>query len=171
MYPHPPSSHNFQRGFSLVEILLVLGIASVLAIGAFLVYPKVQMSRQIEDTSSRVALIGSSLKQFFGNKRPPANLSNATAIAAGIVSQEDLSYHWGVIQLEDSPTGESGYKLTFNGLDGDVCKKLMSHIEPRVYAIALQGNFVKSKLVTYDALGAPAQCAASGNQIQVWPKL
>lgn len=168
----PTSPNIAQRGFSLVEILLVLGLMSVIAVGAFLIYPRAQMSMQVNAAVEKSSLISTAAKNFFGTKRPPANLDNATAIAAGIVSAEDLTSPWGPIIFEDSPSGNAGVKITFQNLEPDVCKKLMSAMEPRYHAIALNGVFVKSKIVTYDALLAPAQCDGTAvNAIQVFPDM
>lgn len=41
-------NHKIQQGFSLLELLLVLGTIAALIVGAFIVYPKVQAAQRAD---------------------------------------------------------------------------------------------------------------------------
>ncbi|HCJ8469485.1 TPA: prepilin-type N-terminal cleavage/methylation domain-containing protein [Escherichia coli] len=45
------------KGFSLLEILLVLAIAAALVIGAFIIYPKIQASVRVDAETKNLATI------------------------------------------------------------------------------------------------------------------
>lgn len=66
-------SHYFtsslsKKGFSLIEMLLVLGVLSVLLIGAFIVYPKVRDNQRAKTEAENITLIQANVRNLFLNK-------------------------------------------------------------------------------------------------------
>jgi prepilin-type N-terminal cleavage/methylation domain-containing protein len=53
-----------KKGFSLLELLLVLGIIAALVVAAFIVYPKVQASQRAQAESNNIATIQAGVKAF-----------------------------------------------------------------------------------------------------------
>jgi prepilin-type N-terminal cleavage/methylation domain-containing protein len=53
-----------KKGFSLLELLLVLGIIAALVVAAFIVYPKVQASQRSQAESNNIATIQAGVKAF-----------------------------------------------------------------------------------------------------------
>lgn len=51
-----------KKGFSLLELLLVLGIIAALVVAAFIVYPKVQASQRAQAESNNIATIQAGVK-------------------------------------------------------------------------------------------------------------
>ncbi|EHW2964808.1 TPA: prepilin-type N-terminal cleavage/methylation domain-containing protein [Escherichia coli] len=58
------NKHN-KEGFSLLELLLVLGIVSALIISAFIIYPKVQTMYRVDRISKTIVGVKSSIKQLY----------------------------------------------------------------------------------------------------------
>jgi prepilin-type N-terminal cleavage/methylation domain-containing protein len=54
-----------QSGFTLLELLLVLGVIAVLAIGIFIIYPRVQAANQARQESNNIALIMAGMKSLY----------------------------------------------------------------------------------------------------------
>lgn len=61
-------NQNNKKGFSLIEMLLVIGVLAVLLIGAFVVYPRVKNSINISNESKNLTLISAGLINYFESK-------------------------------------------------------------------------------------------------------
>lgn len=59
---------NSSSGFSLIEMLLVIGVLSVLLIGAFVIYPKVRAQNQAKSEASNIFLIQTQVRNLFSSK-------------------------------------------------------------------------------------------------------
>ena len=58
------NKHN-KEGFSLLELLLVLGIVSALIISAFIIYPKVQTMYRVDKISKTILGAKSSIQELY----------------------------------------------------------------------------------------------------------
>ena len=73
-----------KKGFSLLELLLVLGIIAALVVAAFIVYPKVQASQRAQAESNNIATIQAGVKALYTSASSydklilPANSGHAT---------------------------------------------------------------------------------------------
>ena len=161
------SDFRKQRGFSLIEILLVLGLIAIMAIAAFVIYPRVRDSQAVNATVAQYVLINSSIKDFFGDK-PYTGLTAATAVSAGVLTAPDLITNWGTVTLA-VPTART-FRIDFNTVPYNICKRLVSRVEGNAQAITVGATVVKSSTVAYNALTGPTACGLSGTTtIQVTP--
>ena len=139
-----------QQGFSLIEILLVIGIIAVLALAAFLIFPSVQASQRANAEQNNIMTIAAGVKQMFNGKYTnistlnvvqgklaPANMVNDAG--TGLVSA------WGgAVNVAASPgAGVAGSRFTVNytAVPTAVCLKL---------APGLVGNFETLTVGTTD---------------------
>ncbi|WP_052100959.1 type 4 pilus major pilin [Novilysobacter arseniciresistens] len=77
--------HSKQAGFSLVEILLVLGIIAILAIAAFVIFPQVQNANRANTEQSNLVAMSAGIKNLYAATRDYSSLTTAIANKAGIV--------------------------------------------------------------------------------------
>lgn len=56
------------KGFSLLELLLVLGVIAALIVGAFIVYPKVRNSQSIDAEAKNIATIRSGILALYASQ-------------------------------------------------------------------------------------------------------
>ncbi|EMV3720959.1 prepilin-type N-terminal cleavage/methylation domain-containing protein, partial [Escherichia coli] len=54
-----------KKGFSLLELLLVLGIVAAFIVAAFIVYPKIQTMYRVDRISKTIVGVKSSIKQLY----------------------------------------------------------------------------------------------------------
>lgn len=128
--------HTDQKGFSLIELLLVLVVIAALGIAAFLLYPKVQVNRAVQAESTNLSSIQAGIKGLF-LRGFYTNLSNSVAVNADLmppsmVDGTDLKNQWeGTVTIAPSgpdgsaPTGNPRYyKITYTDVPKNVCTKL-----------------------------------------------
>lgn len=71
------------QGFSLIELLLVLGVLAILLVAAFVVYPQVRDRNQANHEASNVRTIQSNVRGLFWSKGRYAGIGNGRGAAAG----------------------------------------------------------------------------------------
>ena len=69
-----------KKGFSLLELLLVLGIIAALVVAAFIVYPKVQASQRAQAESNNIATIQAGVKALYTSASSFTGLTNTVAV-------------------------------------------------------------------------------------------
>lgn len=69
---------NNKKGFSLLELLLVLGIIAALIVSAFIIYPKVQLAQKTDQDLRDITTITNGIKELYASK---ANYEGLTAQA------------------------------------------------------------------------------------------
>lgn len=126
-----------KKGFSLLEILLVLAIASAVVAAAFIIYPKVQVSNNIKKETNNIGTIRTGLTSLYASvATPSANLNmNQLVINAKIVPDNMLTAtngeilsSWGPVYVGASflDSGKIGFIIRYENLTNEVCVKLLS---------------------------------------------
>lgn len=155
-----------QSGFSLVEILLVLGLISVIAIGAFVIYPRVKMSQDVSDAVNKFGLVSGAVRSFFGT-RPFVGVTRENAIAAGLATEAELTSKWGEIGIRSYPATPYLMVVQFMEVPSAACKKLLPRLEPVSDRMVVGGTYVKrvnttaAYTIEYDMLTAASHCDAA----------
>lgn len=145
------SSLRSQKAFSLIEMLLVLGVLSVLLIAAFVVYPRVRTAQQVTTEVENIALIHAGINKMYmhnGNNYKDLTLDAAKKAkifpdnmvsAAGVVTNS-----WGgTVVLGPSANPYSGmssyrtYVLRYRNVPADACVALVSQTASYFTAIGV----------------------------------
>lgn len=126
-----------KKGFSLLEILLVLAIAAAIVGAAFLIYQKVQTSNEIKKEINNIGTIRAGLTSLYGSvASPSANLyMNPVAINAKLIPDNMLTTTSGEIKSSWGPvyigatyldSGKLGFIIRYENVTNEVCAKLAS---------------------------------------------
>lgn len=132
-----------QGGFSLVEILLVLGIIAILAIAAFIIFPQVQASNRANTEQTNITTLAAGIKNLYGATRNyngvSATVVNQARIAPASMNGGDpaataLSSSWSAdVAIAPSaavagppaiPAGRA-FTITYSAMPSEVCTKLV----------------------------------------------
>lgn len=87
------------KGFSLLEILLVLAIAAAVVIAAFIIYPKVTAEKTADSEAKRVMMIAAAARSLYTSKANYSGLTfdvlkNADLIDKGMFAKMDeFNFH------------------------------------------------------------------------------
>ncbi len=129
-------NQKIQQGFSLLELLLVLGTVAALIVGSFIVYPKVQAAQRAEAESKNIATIQTGIKSLYSATASYSGLANGNSYKAGIFpvnmyKQSGRGFNivntWkGYITVASAATGPSGtavsaFTITYTGVPAAEC--------------------------------------------------
>ena len=167
-----------QKGFSLLELLLVLGIIAALVVGAFIVYPKVQASQRAEAESKNIATIQAGVKSLYTSASSYSGLTNTVAVSAKIFPDNMLSGSGtttvvntfkGPVTVAEATTGPSAtagssFTITYGDVPAAECTKIVTAAAGNFYAagVGTAGN-VKAAGGVLDVAKTATQCNTGGN--------
>lgn len=165
--------HRQQQGFSLIEVLLVLGIIAVLAIAAFVIYPQVMSSSRANSEQSNIMTIAAATKNLFNGRygTTGTNLLPVVNQARGIpnsmnggdfTSGSVISSAWGggvALETAASASGGSAFAITYQDMPFDICQKLIPGVLPNFDSVVVGATTLSKTSVPADIITA---CGASG---------
>ena len=168
-----------KKGFSLLELLLVLGIIAALVVAAFIVYPKVQASQRAQAESNNIATIQAGVKSLYTSASSFTGLTNTVAVQAKIfpdnlltivgTATTPINTFKGNITLAAAATGPSGvagssFTITYANVPAAECTKIITAAAGNFYTagVGTAGN-VKAAGDVLDVSKTATQCAAGGN--------
>ncbi|WP_413499873.1 type 4 pilus major pilin [Buttiauxella gaviniae] len=136
------------KGFSLLEMILVLAVGASLVIAAFMLYPKIQASQRIDKETKNISTIQASIKSLYAGKSRMSGLSSDVLIASNsapdnMIQSGKLVSEWkGSVNVEYS--GNHGkYNIIYDNVPADACSRLIT---------AVAGSFVS--ITIYNASGS-----------------
>lgn len=127
---------NRKKGFSLLELVLVVGIIAGLVIAAFIVYPKIQSYRNVKIEANNISTLKAEVSALYasvaGDLPKDANL-NSIMIQAKVIPQS-MRYNslrlrnvWGgdVYVGTYNIAGAASFAIQYNHVPRDECAKLV----------------------------------------------
>lgn len=132
---------NKKKGFTLVEILLVVGFIALAGIGIYTVYSKVQNSNAALTESKNLDTLRAGVKNLYGGNSNYAGISNSILNDARITpdSMRKIPYQQGDSAINNSfggsvtvNAGDAGggtnniFYFVYKNVPGSVCAKLIT---------------------------------------------
>ncbi|MDK1895514.1 type 4 pilus major pilin [Klebsiella sp. K4-172] len=168
-----------KKGFSLLELLLVLGIVAALVVAAFIVYPKVQASQRSQAESNNIATIQAGVKALYTSASSFTGLTNTVAVQAKIFPDNMLSgsgsaakpvnVFKGDVTLAVAATGPSkapasSFTITYSNVPAAECTKIITAAAGNFYEVGVgTAANVKAAGDVLDVSKTATQCSAGGN--------
>ena len=78
----PLASSRYRRGFSLIELLLVLGVLAFFLIAAFVIYPSVRDRNQANSEAQNLSAIKANVNTLYAGKG-----GNYRGLTPGVANQ------------------------------------------------------------------------------------
>lgn len=168
------SKRKSKKGFSLLELLLVLGIIAALVVAAFIVYPKVQASQRAQAESNNIATIQAGVKALYTSASSFTGLTNTVAVQAKIFPDNMLSgagtavtainSFKGSVTLAAANTGPSfavgsSFTITYSDVPAAECTKIVTATAGNFYVAAVNTKIVKPAGGILDVAATTAACS------------
>lgn len=172
-------NRNTAKGFSLIELLLVLGVLAILLVAAFVVYPQVRDRNQANAEVSNLTTIKANINNLYaarggnynGLDEGVANQARVfpTSMNGGDFSAEaDITTAWGEgVTIAPAPlngNADRAFTITYAGVPEGVCLGLVSGAAGNFEDVTVGGTTVMTTDGQFDPAAAAAQCntAAGG---------
>lgn len=134
------------KGFSLIELLIVLAVIASLAVAAFVVYPKVRASSIARQEAETIVSAVSSMRSVFPT-RNYTNLNNTVAIDAKLFP-ENMVYGDGEIRnrfdgmviIRRTDRSEKLFRIGYRGVPSDVCVRLLPMLAQHFRGVSVKGQ-------------------------------
>ena len=175
-----------KKGFSLLELLLVLGIIAALVVAAFIVYPKVQASQRAQAESNNIATIQAGVKALYTSASSFTGLTNTVAVQAKIFPDNMLSGTGntakpinpfkGNVTLAAAATGPSSaagssFTITYANVPAAECVKITIAAAGNFYTAKVGSKVVKAADGTLDVAVTAAACNSATNNTLVFTSI
>lgn len=130
-----------QRGYSLIELMLVITVIAIATIGIIATYLTVNFNRKVNQTYDDLGEIVQNVEQAWGNMQSYNGLTNEIAIKQRLIpvrmmSENNISTPLGPLTLGYAGTNREMLSLTL-ALDEDGCNRLIPLFAPRMKQIKI----------------------------------
>lgn len=164
-----------KKGFSLLELLLVLGIIAALIISAFIVYPKVQAAQRSESTLKNIATIQSGVRSLYSGTANYEGINNSVLINANVFPEnllkdggsgvEVVNEFGGNIEIKStfaSGIANAAFSIKYYNVPSDECIRISTALSNNVSSIR-----VNNIATTYISLLATKCSSSNSNTIEI----
>ncbi len=140
------------KGFTLVEILLVVGFIALASIGIYAVYNKVTTTSKANQENNNLQTLKTGIKQLFGNQGNFTGLTETVIRNSRLAPQQMntgaagglINMFGGTVTIAPQLFGSfNGFRITSNSVPGDVCVKLVATASGTFEQITANGTIVK----------------------------
>lgn len=164
------------KGFSLLEIILVLAVAAGFIIGVFMLLSKTQAGSRADTESKNLSTIVAGVKSLYTSSSTYTGLTNTVAANAKIFpdtmlngsSVDPLNAWKGSVTLAAAATGPSAtagssFTITDTAVPANECTKIVSGMAGSFYIVQVGSTVVKPAGGVVDIPSATTACNAGGN--------
>ncbi|MEG3128455.1 type 4 pilus major pilin [Pantoea cypripedii] len=171
-------NQKIQQGFSLLELLLVLGTIATLIVGAFIVYPKIHVAQLADTESKNIATIQAGIKSLYSASATYMRLTNSAANKAGLFPSNMIKIagagtnivntRKGYVMLAPADTSPSvsmgsAFTITYTGVPAAECSKIISAVAGNFYLAQVGTITVKDVDSNLDIEAMTEACSNGGN--------
>lgn len=170
------------KGFTLVEILLVVGFIALAGIGIYTIYAKVQISNQANQESRNLDTLRAGVKSLYASRPNFTGITNLVANNARVtpdnmrteVATEIVNSFGGTVTVEPVTLGtggnaNNGVRIIYEAVPSAVCSKLVASAGVQFNSVKVDGTEVKefASNAALDVATAVASCNAN-DTVVLW---
>lgn len=156
-----------KKGFSLIELLLALGVIAAITISAFMIYKNVKSSNIAKEEINNIHMIKSEIKSLYLSSPGYDGIKTDVLVKAKVFPEKMLISDNGtlkpinsfkgditVVGAADNPEGTNsyGYTLRYYNVPSEECIKIVTALQPSFYRIIIQLPVGNSIFLTVDQI-------------------
>lgn len=170
-------SKKKNSGFSLIELLLVIGFIAGALVLAFVTYPKVQATNRANIEAQHITILAAGIKGLYSTAQSFATLTNGVLLNAKVVPDDlttdgvsSITNNWGGAITITPDTDKSRYLIVYNAVPRSECVKLSTSVAVNFLKLDVGTTAVVDRLVTggsvsVDPAVVSTACVAAGNKM------
>ena len=150
------------KGFTLIEILLVVGFIALLSIGIFMTYNKVQTSGAANTESQNITTLQAGIKNLYAGQTDystitPAILLNGWVVPdsmrspSGAAATNIVNSFSSTVAIApytyNGGAANNAFDITYPGIPSDICSKLVTLVGNNFVKVVVGGTTVKDNSV------------------------
>jgi type II secretory pathway pseudopilin PulG len=149
-----------RKGFTLVEILLVVGFIAIAGISIYMAYDKVNTTNKALTESKNVNLLKAGIKNLYGGSQSYTGVTNIVlndsrstpdsmrALPYVALDNNIINMWGGAVSVSTVILGgggiNNGFQIKYTKVPGDVCAKLATSLTTNIEQITVAGVLVKA---------------------------
>lgn len=141
-------SRRLSVGFSLIELLLVIGFIAGAMVLAFVTYPKVQAANRANAEAQRMIVISGGIKNLYGTAHNYQTLTNTVLLKMKAIPDDmqsdvatgSITNAWGgAVVIGPDPSEKLRYQISQDGVPRSECAKLGTSVAVNFVKLAVNG--------------------------------
>lgn len=174
-----------KRGFTLIEILLVVGFIAIAGVVVYSTFNKVQTGNLANTEARNIQTLRAGIKGLYGAKQDFTGLTNTVARQAKLVPENmvgsgaaDIVSGFGTPVTVTSfaagfgtnPIANNAFTISYTGVPSSACSKLVSAIAPSFNRVTIGTTVVRDTVATgeaFDIAGAAAACDVASGAVDI----
>ncbi|MDG0800836.1 type 4 pilus major pilin [Pectobacterium polaris] len=173
-------NRKYKKGFSLLELLLVLGVIAGLIVSVFIIYPKVQASQRAEAEAKNISTIQAGIKSLYSSSAGYDGLTTDVLVKAKIFPDNMLindngtikpvNYFKGDITVmpianNQAGIGNYGFTIRYNNVPPAECIKIATALQSGFSRIIIQAPIANATILTVEQIAQSCSARASSTLI------
>lgn len=162
------------KGFSLIELMLVLSIMAVSFTLLFVLYESVLTKQREDESVSDIKLIQENVSSLYQTKGNFKGLDLDTAINANLlpinmIGRDGEAYNSfkGAVEIESyrmnkAALNDTTYRISYKNIPTNSCINIIENLKNNFYAIYVNKTIVKSPTVSFNLEKLAKTCAKEG---------
>lgn len=135
------------KGFSLLELMLVLGIIAAIIIGVFIVFPKVDSSIKTNQEIKNILIIKNGIVEAYAGKPTYDGALNDTTFLRNILPLYTGYNQWKgrfIVsgQMQQEANNYYGFSVVTDAIPKDACYKIVANLQYNFSRINVNGVYV-----------------------------
>lgn len=143
------------KGMSLVELLLVVGLAAIILAGMFVAYNKVQSTNAANTEATNISTLRAGIKNLYGASSNYAGVTPTVLLSARVVPDSmrtatgtTINNTFGgtvaVVPSTFAGNANNSFAITYPNVPVDVCAKLVVAVSQSFNLVTVNGTPVKN---------------------------